>query len=252
MMPGNCSMLFMIRLPRVPAALLIYLLLAGYARGQAVAEKVAGKPAGAESGINARFVDPELDVDEWVRRFEIESREIYAGRNQVLRALQLAPGQRVADVGAGTGFFTRLFADAVGPSGWVYAIDISPRFVQHITAENAKAHIRNITSVLSATDDICLPPDTVDVVFVCDTYHHFENPSATLQSIHRALRPGGRLFVIDFERIPGQSREWVLGHVRGDKATFRGEIAEAGFAFVGEIDVPEFSENYLLHFRKRS
>ncbi len=233
----------------IPAALLAGSLLAGLAQGQAVT--LGEKAAGAESELNARFVDPELNVDEWVERFEIESREIYAARKKVLQALQLTLGQRIADVGAGTGFFSRLFAAAVGDEGWVYAIDISPRFVQHVTAENTKAHIGNVTSVLAASDSICLPPHAVDVVFVCDTYHHFEDPAATLQSIHRALRPGGQLFVIDFERIPGQSREWILGHVRADKAVFRGEIEEAGFAFVGQIEMPEFTENYLLHFRKR-
>lgn len=85
---------------------------------------------------------------------------------------------------------------------------------------------------------------------MCDTYHHFEYPRATLASIRRALRPGGRLVVIDFERIPGKTRPWLLSHVRAGKAVFRGEVEKAGFAFVREAEIEGFRENYFLLFRK--
>ena len=91
--------------------------------------------SGADSELNARFVDPDLDVDEWIGRFEVESREVFAERHAVLDAIGIARGDRIADVGAGTGFFTRLFSEAVGPSGWVYAVEISPRFVEHINQQ---------------------------------------------------------------------------------------------------------------------
>jgi ubiquinone/menaquinone biosynthesis C-methylase UbiE len=95
-----------------------------------------------------------------------------------------------------------------------------------------------------------LPPNSVDLVFVCDTYHHFEYPAKTLASIRRALRPGGNLIVIDFDRIEGKSRDWLLGHVRADKATFQHEIETAGFELIEEVEVREFEENYFLKFAK--
>jgi predicted methyltransferase len=89
------------------------------------------------------------------------------------------------------------------------------------------------------------------VAFICDVYHHFEFPAQTLESIHSALSEGGRLIVIDFERIPGVSREWTLGHVRAGKETFIEEIEAAGFQLVAEREIQGFEENYYVEFRKR-
>ena len=214
--------------------------------------EVSGDPA-AESvkpGINAKFLDPELDVSEWMGRFEIESREVYAARERVLDAIGLKAGQSVADVGAGTGFYSRLFALAVGDKGWVYAVDLSPRFLEHINKQSSDDKVTNLTAVLGTSHSVRLPPESVDVVFVCDTYHHFEYPRMTLDSIRRALKPGGQFIVIDFERIPGESREFILGHVRAGKDVFKGEIVDSGFRFVEEIEIPSFKENYFLRFRK--
>lgn len=201
-------------------------------------------------GINEKFLDPKLNVDEWLGRFEVESREVYAARDKVVKACRLKPGHRIADVGAGTGFFSRMFASAVGSDGQVYAVDISPRFVEHIETMAEKDGIKNIETVLGGEHSVRLRPDSVDRVFICDTYHHFEYPQATLASIHQALAEDGELIVIDFERIPGKSREFILGHVRAGKEQFRKEIEAAGFEFVEEVTVPEFQENYFLRFRK--
>ncbi|MFN5710183.1 MAG: methyltransferase [Planctomycetota bacterium] len=202
--------------------------------------------------INKDFLDPNLDVQRWIDRFELESREIFAARQSILKATGVKPGQRIADIGAGTGLFTKLFAEATGPSGWVYAVDISPNFIEHIRTQLDKSDIRFASPVLSSQKSVTLPPDSVDVAFICDTYHHFEFVPETLQSIHSALVDGGTLVVIDFERIPGKSRQWVIDHVRGDKTRFREEIEAGGFEFLEEVKIPEFNENYLLKFRKQS
>ena len=202
-------------------------------------------------GINDRFKDPELNIDEWLGRFEVESREVYAARKEILQACALKPGERVADVGAGTGFYSRLFAEAVGDSGWVFSVDIAAPFLKHIGAQATKDEIDNLTTVLCTETSIRLPPESVDLVFICDTYHHFEFPAKTLASIHQALKPGGRLVLIDFERIPGVTREWLLGHVRAGKDVFRQEVIDAGFEYVGEVPLEELKENYLLQFSKR-
>jgi ubiquinone/menaquinone biosynthesis C-methylase UbiE len=157
---------------------------------------------------------------------------------------------RVADVGAGTGLYTRLFSKAVGDKGWVYAVDINPRFLEHIQARAKAEGQTNITSVLSPQDSVSLPPASVDLVFICDTYHHFEFPTPSLASIFAAMKPGAELVLIDFERIEGVSSEWIMGHVRAGREVFRKEVEDAGFELVEEVKVDGLKENYCLRFRK--
>lgn len=201
-------------------------------------------------GINEKFLDPKLKVEEWLNRFETESREIFHSRDKVLEACQVQPGSVVADVGAGTGLYTQLFAEATGAEGWVYAVDINPRFLEHIQKQAKEAGHTNVTPVLCPEDSVALPRDSVDLLFICDTYHHFEYPKSSLASILTALRPGGSLVVIDFERIPGVTDEWILNHVRAGKEVFQQEILDAGFALVEEVDVEGLEENYFLRFKK--
>jgi len=212
---------------------------------QAAAREESVKP-----GVNKRFVDPALDVKEFIDRFEVESREVFANREKIVAATNVKVGDQVADIGAGTGLFTRLFSSVVGEDGKVFAVDISPKFIDHITADATKNSLTNITAVLCEDKSVKLAENSVDVVFICDTYHHFEYPKSTLASIHRALTEGGHLILIDFERIPGVSREWLLGHVRAGKEVFRSEIQDAGFTLVEEKKIEGFKENYFLKFRK--
>lgn len=202
-------------------------------------------------GINKGFLDPELDVDQYVKRFEIESREVYASRHRILLGCEIKEGDVVADVGAGTGLFTQLFSAQVGETGWVYAVDIAPKFLKHVYTEAAKNKRKNITGVLCAENSTNLPANSVDVVFICDTYHHFEFPAETMASIHRALKKDGHLIMIDFNRIEGQTREWLMDHVRANKETFRSEIEEVGFQLESEKKIDGFKENYFLKFTKK-
>src|SRR5262249_55595936 len=160
-------------------------------------------------GINKAFENP--DVKEFLGKFEVESREIYAQRKEIVTACKFKPGMTVADIGAGTGLFTRLFAKEVGPKGKGYAVDIAPKFVEHIEKTAKDENLKNIVGVVCTDDSVKLPANSIDLAFVCDTYHHFEFPFKTLASIHDALRPGGQLIVIDFHRMEGKSSEWVLG-----------------------------------------
>ncbi len=201
-------------------------------------------------GINDRFLDPQLDPNEFVERFEREGREAYAARNAILKATGVRPGMRVADVGAGTGLFTVLFSGEVGDAGWVYAVDISPKLIEHIANKAQHAGIENITPVLCDEDSVNLPPESIDLVFVCDTYHHFEFPTKTTTSIYRALRPGGKLVVVDFIRDEATSPDWILGHVRAGKDVFCAEIESVGFERMQEPILDELEENYLVVFSK--
>ena len=142
--------------------------------------------------MNKKFTDPDADIQQFVKRFENEARDIYVKRREISRTVGLRPGDAVADIGEGTGLFTFLFAESVGPKGSVYAVDIGPAFVKYI-AEQAKrrGHNRIVKAVLNTPDSTELPAGSIDVAFTCDTYHHFEHPEKMLASIHRASRPGG-------------------------------------------------------------
>lgn len=200
--------------------------------------------------INREFLSADLDPAAWLGKFEVESREVYAARDAIVAVLGLTQGDRIADVGSGTGLFLEPMSRGVGPAGRVYAVDISPRLVEFIERRVAEEDLANVAVVRSTETSTMLPPASVGHVFVCDTYHHFERYPEMLASIRDALLPGGWLTVVDFERIPGVSREWLLEHVRADKETVRDEIEAAGFEFVDEVDLPALRENYLLRFRR--
>ena len=207
-------------------------------------------PASVSPGINDTFLAPDLDPAEWAGRFEAESREPFAARHAVVAVLGIEEGDAVADIGAGTGAHLHPFAGAVGEGGRVYAVDLAPAFVARLRDRAAADRLPQVTPVLCSATDVMLPAGSCDLVFSSDAYHHFEFPDRTLASILKALKPGGRLAVLDFERVPGVSSDWVLGHVRAGKQTVRAEIEAAGFEFLAEPDVPGLEENYLLLFRK--
>ncbi len=197
--------------------------------------------------INAPFVT-NPDVLRWKGALENEDREVYAKRNEIVAAAGVKRGMAVADVGSGTGLFTRLFARAVAPGGRVYAVDISQPLLDHVV-QTAKAQgLDNITAVLDSATDVKLPEASVDLVYICDTYHHFEQPAEVLASIRKALRPGGKLVVIDFERIPGVTPARLLHHVRLGKADAIKEIEAAGFRFAGEKKL--LRENWFAVFTR--
>jgi predicted methyltransferase len=207
----------------------------------------AGAPA-VKEGPNDKFLKPDLDVPAWVERFEKPGREVYDQRKKIVAAAHLRKGAAVADVGAGTGLFTMLFARAVGPSGKVYAIEIAPRFVEYLGQRAKKAGLGNVQPVRGTATSIELPPASVDRVFLCDTYHHFEHPQANLASIRAALRPGGELLVVDFKRVPGKTAAWISEHVRAGQEEVTHEIEAAGFTKLEEL--PLLKENYVLRFRR--
>lgn len=207
----------------------------------------SGQDESVNPGINDSFQNPE--PKKFVERFEKEGREVYDNRESIVTHLDLKPGMVVADVGAGTGLFTRLIAPGVGPKGKVYAVDIAKSFVDHTVMSCRVRGMKQVEGIVCAQDDAKLPPNSVDVVFLCDTYHHFEYPAKTMKSIHEALKPDGRLYLLDFERIEGKSSDWILGHVRAGKEVFQSEVEAVGFELEEELDL--FEENYFLCFKKK-
>jgi predicted methyltransferase len=198
-------------------------------------------------GINDRFENPK--VPEFVERFEREGRDAFDHRKEIVAALGLKPGMVVADVGAGTGLFTRMFSPLVGEKGKVYAVDIADEFVAHIVRLAKEQKQENIVGVVCEADDVGLPANSVDLVFICDTYHHFEFPQKTMVSIHKALKSSGQVVLIDFIRKEGVSSEWILGHVRAGKEVFTKEIEDAGFKQINEKK-RLLKESYFVRFEK--
>ena len=207
-------------------------------------------PAPYPADMNKKFTDPDVDIQQFVKRFESEARDIYAKRREITRAVGLRPGDAVADIGAGTGLFTQLFAEQVGPKGTVYAVDIAPAFVKYI-AEQAKqhGHERIVKAVLNTPDSAELPAGSIDVAFLCDTYHHFEHPEKMLVSIHRALRPSGRLVIIDFD-LRKDSGEFIKQRARAAKKVYYREITAAGFEQIDTKNAPAIKDNFYAEFRR--
>jgi len=198
-------------------------------------------------GINDPFMNP--DVEEWLARFERDDREVYTRRDEIVSVLNLEPGMDVADIGAGTGFFTMLFAQKVGPDGIVYALDIAENFITHISETAEELGLANVRGVVNPADSTALAPNSVDVVFLAHTYHHFEYPFKMLESIRSALRPEGIVVLIGFERIEGVTAKFVLNMVRAGKGTFTDEFRNAGFELIEEV--PFSKKHFILKFRLR-
>ena len=209
--------------------------------------------ASSERQVNAGINDHYLKADyqKWVGVFESPDREVYDRRFQIVAAAGPKAGMVVADIGAGTGLFTRLFARAVRPGGKVVAVDISRVFVENILRTAREQGLENIHGLVNDQRLTGLAPDSVDLAFVCDTYHHFEYPRTMLTSIRRSLKPGGVLVIIDFQRIPGVSSPWIIRHVRAGKQEVIKEITAAGFELIAD-EKDLLRSNYFLKFRKPS
>jgi ubiquinone/menaquinone biosynthesis C-methylase UbiE len=207
-------------------------------------------PAPSEVSVrpDANRVYRQTEVAEWIKRFESAGREIFDRRKEIVAASGARPGMQIADVGAGTGLLSLLLARAVAPGGQVYAIDIIPKFLAHLDQEKRRQHVSNVITRLGDERSVPLPDASVDLLFLCDSYHHFEYPRSMNRSMWRALRPGGTLLLVDYRRIPGKTRKSVLDHVRAGEETFTAELVAAGFEKVEAL--PLLEENYVVRFRK--
>jgi ubiquinone/menaquinone biosynthesis C-methylase UbiE len=204
--------------------------------------------ASVKPGINDAWKSD--DIDPLVDRLESEDREIYSNRIALAKIVDAKPGSVVADVGSGTGFMTTELARAVGTDGKVYAVDINAKMLEKVDARAKSEGITNIETVQTPDTGVELPTGSVDLMFICDTYHHFEYPKSVLGTIFEVIKPGGALIVVDFDRIEGETEEWILEHVRAGKDVFSSEITAAGFELVQEHEVPGLVQNYVLRFKK--
>ncbi len=187
-------------------------------------------------------------ADSWKRSFEHEGREAYDRRAEILALLELDAGMAVADVGAGTGLFTVELARAVGAEGTVFAVDPQQYFLDHVAARARAAGLANVRTVLADQRTSGLAPGSIELAFLCDSYHHLELPRTYLADLHAALKDGGRLVIVDYDRTREGTRKWMREHIRADPAEFRAEVEAAGFTLVGEPKL--LAENFVMIFAK--
>ena len=154
--------------------------------------------------------------------------------DEMLDSLNIEPGMTVADVGAGVGYHALKMAERVGPEGTVYATDVQPQMLRMLVQRAKQAKIANVTPVLVTQDDPGLPPGEVDLILMVDVYHEISEPEATLRGLRAALKPGGRLVLVEFRaedpHVP------IKPEHKMTLAQARAEVEPNGFRFKEVLD----------------
>jgi ubiquinone/menaquinone biosynthesis C-methylase UbiE len=138
------------------------------------------------------------DAKAYIGALEDPKRDAYQKPHEVVHALALQPGEVIADIGAGSGYFTFHLARHVGATGKVYAVDVSPEMILHINRRIRDAKAKNVVSVLAEPDDPLLPEQSVNRFFICNVWHHVANQVKYLSLIKKTLKQGGEVVMIDF------------------------------------------------------
>jgi ubiquinone/menaquinone biosynthesis C-methylase UbiE len=166
----------------------------------------------------------------WLDRPE---REVEEAPSVLMRSLGLKPTDTVADVGAGTGYFALRLASLV-PQGRVLAVDIQPEMLQILEHKRREAHLRNVQPMLGKPDDPGLPPASVDLVLLVDVYHEFAFPREMMQGLVRALKPGGRVALVEYRAedpdVP------IRATHKMSQAQARSEMQAVGLVWAGTVD----------------
>jgi SAM-dependent methyltransferase len=190
-----------------------------------IAAQSAAPSAGAASSEQRKTSEPytgDLSV------FESPGREDRLQINRVMDILGIAPGKGVADIGAGSGWFTVRAARRVGAGGSVYAVDINPEAIRYVSERAQKEKLRNVKTILGKADDPVLPANSVDAVLLLKTYHEVAQPVALLRNLRGALRPEAKVGIIDRNgngEDHGVNRDIVVNEAR-----------EAGYTMVDQYD----------------
>jgi ubiquinone/menaquinone biosynthesis C-methylase UbiE len=140
------------------------------------------------------------DPKAYIAALEDPKRDAYQKPQEVLAALDIKPGEIIADIGAGSGYFTFRFARHVSERGTIYAVDVSPDMVLHINRTIRDLKITNVVSILADSDDPLLPVPSVNRFFFSDSWHHIENRAKYLLLMKKLLKPNGEVVMIDFHK----------------------------------------------------
>lgn len=140
------------------------------------------------------------DPKSYIGALEDPQRDTYQKPHEVLTALKIKPGEVIADIGAGSGYFSFRLAHFVGDKGKVYAVDVSPDMVRHVNRRIRETKATNVVTILADNDDPLLPDQSVNRFFICDVWHHIENQTKYLSLMKKMLKPGGEIVLIDFQK----------------------------------------------------
>ena len=207
----------------------------------------AALPAQVASHANEHYQTPE-QRKALVRGLGRPGRDASQKPVELVDAMALKPGMVVADVGTGVGFMLPYLSRAVGPAGRVLAEDIFDDFLKEAARTVETARLINVAMVKGTEKDPRLPENGVDVVLTLDSYHHYDYPAEMLSAMRKALKPGGRLVVVEYHKsgkaMPGG---YAVEHIRLDRTGFEREIEAAGFTLVSRHDhIP--GSQYMLVF----
>ena len=172
------------------------------------------------------------DLDGYIAKMEDPARDAWQKPEEVVRALALHAGATVCDIGTGPGYFSLKLARA---AGHVFAVDVEPRMLEALRARLVKDHFKNVTPVLALEADPLLPPASCDLILIVDTFHHFPDGTAYLANLKHALKPGGRIVNIDF-----QKRELPVGPPVEHKIAREAFLEAAAHAGLAVVEEPTF------------
>jgi len=217
---------------RVRSGLILLVCALMYAQG---VHPITGRPyAGVMSADGAP----------WLTRPEREEEE---QPDRALDEIAIAKGSTVADIGAGSGAITWRLAERVGPAGKVYANDIQPRMLELLRQNMAQRRIANVETVLGAVDDPKLPPSSVDLELMIDVYHEFSHPQEMLRHLRDALKPGGRMILLEYR---GEDPAIPIRHEhKMTVATVKAEVEPEGFRLDKTIEA--LPRQHILIFKKK-
>lgn len=165
--------------------------------------------------------------------YEGINRDDWQQPQKVIAALEIHPGAVIADLGSGSGYFTFKLAEAAGPTGKIYAVDIDPDMVDLIAKTAKQRSVKNVEPVLAKPDDPLLPKTGVDLIFTVNTYHHIDNRVSYLTGLRRYLRPGAKIAIIELDQ-----RSWlegIVGHYT-PREDIKKEMEQAGYSLQRDFD----------------
>jgi len=186
-------------------------------------------------------------LDAYIAELESADRGAWQQPEKVIATLHLRRGMVIADIGAGTGYFTRPLAKAVAPAGTVYAVDVAADILGYLQEQSEKEGLHNIVTIVSREDDPMLPKYTIDLAFFCDVTHHLANRVNFYRAMAPGMKPHGRMAIIDY--APNAPRHPHPPEEHVPRSRVVSEAEEAGFKFVKDF---QFLPNqYFLVFERQ-
>jgi len=197
--------------------------------------------------INEKFIN-NPDSKEWDDNFSKASRDVIEHKAQIINAMNIQPSDHLADIGAGTGSFISDFLSKV-PNGKVYAVEVSQSFIDFLKQKNITQWSQKVSIVKGEMNSTTLADNSIDIIYLCDVFHHLENIPLMLSDFSRVLKKGGRVIIVDFDRFNEKAIPFVLEHQPFSKKDHIKFMQDNGFEFTSEKQLG-MRLNFFLEFIK--